>query len=261
MIFSSNLFADRLVLVQGYLGSSNDWSDAGISQLLEKNDWPLGGSYNYGSFGVLFRIETKQTTENAYYTVELPTEAGLLSQAYYLRAYLKHLSATFPDEKIILAGHSAGGVLARLVMVKNPGINIKILLTIASPHLGTDSAELGRLVGSTPLSIFAPMIGAGTINRSQDLYQDLLPERPNTFLFWLNRQPHPVAEYYSVVRDINSPNGGDFIVPSYSQYLDKVYALKSGRASSYIVQGSHSLVLADGMLLLDIINEKFLNSI
>jgi len=145
-------------------------------------------------------------------------------------------------------------------MVRKPELNISQLVTIASPHLGTDTAEFGKFVGDSPLGLIAPMIGAGTLTRSQGLYTDLLPEQPHRFLYWLNRQPHPEAEYISIVRDQWSPSGGDLIVPQSSQYLEKVVDLR-GRSISYVVNGSHELNRMDGWLLLDLINERVIRSL
>jgi triacylglycerol lipase len=147
--------------------------------------------------------------------------------------------------------------LARYVMVQTPDLNINQLITIASPHLGTESAALGKLLGDTPMALFTPLIGAGTINRSQGLYQDLLPEKPGEFIYWLNRQPHPEAEYISIVRDQTSESSGDLVVEQNSQYLEHVYDLRD-RAYSYIVSLSHDLNVDDGRLILDLIEERVL---
>jgi pimeloyl-ACP methyl ester carboxylesterase len=184
----------------------------------------------------------------------LPTEAPFRIQGHYLKAYLKQIRQHFPNDKLIVVGHSAGGVLARYVMVTTPGFNIDQLITIASPHLGSDTAELGKLLGDSPLALFAPMIGAGSFTRSQALYQDLLPEQPGRFLYWLNRQPHPPAEYIAIARDQTSANGGDWVVSQRSQHLEHVYALRH-QAYSYVVAAGHQLTRADGRLIMDLINE------
>jgi pimeloyl-ACP methyl ester carboxylesterase len=265
VMISMQVNAKQLVLIQGYLADSNSWREAGISAILSKHGWSYAGEYHYNSHGVrLFQpvrsSPDKRVVTNSFYQVSLPTEASIQNQAYYLTSYLHKIRSQYPDQKIILLGHSAGGVVARYVMVRNPELNISQLITIASPHLGTDTAEFGKLMGESPLSMIAPMIGAGTLNRSQALYTDLLPELPYRFLYWLNRQPHPDAEYISIVRNQMSPSGGDLIVPQGSQYLEKVYDLKD-RSRSYIVQGSHALNSNDGWLILDLINERVMQKI
>lgn len=250
-LLAFNASADKLVFVQGYLGQSSNWEVSGIINQLKKHDWKQGGAYYYNQKGLGFR-PAKKLTENQFFTIDIPTEASIRDQSYFLSSYLKHLRSTFPKERIILVGHSAGGVLARLVMVKNPQLNISLLITIASPHLGSDLAELANLFGQTPFAIFTPLIGAETINRSQELYADLLPEQPGRFLYELNRQPHPKAQYVSIIRNPNSPDGGDLVVPAYSHDLKNVFALKN-KATSYTVDGGHSLNPEDGLLIYDIL--------
>ncbi len=251
-IYSSIVAADRLVFVQGYLGESSNWQVSGIVQHLEKNEWRQAGHYYYHEKGLSLKKAPATLARNQYYTVELPTEASIRDQAYYLSSYLKHLRQSYPDERLILVGHSAGGVLARLVMVQNPKLKVAQLITISSPHLGSDLAELANLLGKTPLAIFTPLIGAETLNRSQALYQDLLPEQPGRFLYKLNRQPHPKAEYISIVRNPNAADGGDLVVPAYSHDMRNVYSLKQ-QARSYVVNGGHSLNANDGLLIYDIL--------
>lgn len=265
LLFSNQSAAKQLVLVQGYLADSNSWQQAGITQILKQQGWQYAGEFYYSSHGVGLTkkpvgFSQGVNSQNQFYLVSIPTEASIQNQAYYLTAYLQQLRNRYPRQRIILVGHSAGGVLARYVMVRKPELNIEQLITIASPHLGTDTAEFGKLLGDSPIAWIAPWVGAGTLTRSNGLYSDLQPEMPNRFLYWLNRQPHPPAEYISIVRDQLSPSGGDFIVPQGSQYLEQVESLK-GRARSYIVNGSHELNAKDGWLLLDLINERMIQTL
>ncbi|MBC8212874.1 MAG: DUF2974 domain-containing protein [Gammaproteobacteria bacterium] len=259
LLLSTQALSRQLVLIQGYLGQPSSWSDSGIAPLLDQNGWYYAGEFVYASDGARLLSPLPRPNQHPsvdrFYRVSLPTESSLQSQAYILTAYLRQLRERFPQQEIILAGHSAGGVLARFVMVRQPELQIGTLITIASPHLGTESAEIGKLVGSSPLALFAPFVGAGTINRSQGLYNDLLPEMPHRFLYWLNRQPHPPAQYISIVRDKASLDGGDFLVSEGSQYLENVYSLRH-IARSYVVQGTHGLSRADGRLLLDLLSVR-----
>ncbi len=259
LLTSLSAFSSQLVLIQGYLGQSSSWSDSGISRLLEDNDWHYAGEFDYGSYGaILVPPENTQNlhgSRHKFYKVSLPTESSIKNQAFYLSAYLKKLRQLYPQQELILAGHSAGGVVARYVMVKQQQLNVKMLITIASPHLGTDTAEFGKLIADSPFAYIAPLIGAGALNRSQSLYADLLPEMPHRFLYWLNRQPHPEAEYISIVRDQQSVDCGDYVVPQESQFLENVYSLRY-RAKSYIVKGNHGLTSEDGLILVDLINTK-----
>ena len=83
----------------------------------------------------------------------------LVPQVEYLRTH-------HPEERVFLAGHSAGGVLARLYMVTHPKVPVAALITIASPHLGTGAAELGLMAGDSSLGFLAPLVAGSTLNRS-----------------------------------------------------------------------------------------------
>lgn len=253
--------AKQMVLIQGYQSHSSSWIKSGIFRLLEKNKWHYAGEYQLASDGArLIDAKPVAAENNDFYLVALPTESSLHVQLYYLNAYIAHLRKRFPAQRIILVGHSAGGVLARYLMVQNPELNIHQLITIASPHLGSESAEIGKFIGDSPMALLTPLLGADTINRSQSLYQDLLPEKPGRFIYWLNRQEHPDAEYISIVRDQSSENSGDLIVEQNSQYLEHVYDLRN-RAYSYIVPAAHELNSADGQFILDLIEERVLKKL
>jgi triacylglycerol lipase len=235
-----------LVLIHGYLGNGSTWRPVGIVSTLQAVGWQDAGHLFPG--GPVPGAIAKNPLQRYIYSVTLPSEAPLAAQAQQLDFYLRHLQQRHPDNTLILIGHSAGGVVARLVMVVS-GIPIQGLITIASPHLGTDKAELGSLLSNSPFSWIAPFLGLDTINRSKGLYWDLSREHPTRFLFWLNRQPHPKAFYISIVR-----LGGDDWVPPYSQDMNDVPALH-GLAITVPTAGNHSLHSADGPLLVSWLNK------
>jgi triacylglycerol lipase len=253
LIVALPVWAERLVLVQGYLGEANSWDAYEVTPVLEGAGWADGGHLFYTPGGVGIR-EGNPRASRRYFTLSLPTEAPLLVQAQYLAAYLDFLEARYGPAPVILVGHSAGGLVARLYMVNHPQAGIDALITIASPNLGTDRAELGALAGQTPLAWLAPLLGGGTLNRSQALYRDLAREQSGNLLFWLNRQPHPPARYISVVRSAEGPlSFGDLVVPAWSQDLNQVYALR-GRAIRIESPGGHFLSPQDGELLVRILS-------
>ncbi|MBE9562053.1 MAG: alpha/beta fold hydrolase, partial [Proteobacteria bacterium] len=168
MLFSLPSYANNtLVFIHGYLGDGSSWRPTGIIYALQHNGWQDSGHLfpNGPKLGTI----RPSTTKNYIYTVTLPSEAPLTIQARWLDIYLRNLQQRHPDNSLILVGHSAGGVVARLVMVAGK-IKVKGLISIASPHLGTDKAELGAAISDSPASMFTPMLGLGAINRSQGLY-------------------------------------------------------------------------------------------
>lgn len=240
-----------LVLIHGYLGTGSAWRTAGIVTQLQRVGWQDSGHL----FPEISYTDDSDDAEQQLYTLTLPSEAPLPIQTRQLEFYLHWLQQQHPNNDIILVGHSAGGVVARFSMVSNPSLPIMGLITIASPHLGTDKAELAYLLSNSPASWFAPFMGLNTLNRSEDLYRDLVRERPNTALFWLNRQPHPRARYISIVR-VNEGKDFDDLVPNYSQDMNNVRALQ-GQSVMIPTRGSHGLRWSDGKLLVRLLAAHF----
>jgi triacylglycerol lipase len=247
--------AETLVLLQGYLGDEDYWREAGITRLLDRNGWADAGTLHFTPYGIRADRPTPASNRRVY-TLALPSEAPLMVQLRYMEQYLEVVRKLYPGESLFLSGHSAGGVLGRLYMVEHPDIPISALITFASPHLGTDSAEIGAEAGKSPLGWFAPLIGGSVLNRSQGLYHDLVREQPGSLLFWLNRQEHPASRYISVVRgDDGLLNFGDLVVPAWSQDMNHVAALR-GRSRKIVTQGGHRLTKQDGELLLEILRSS-----
>jgi len=236
-----------LVLIHGYLGDGSTWQATGIVSALEAAGWQEAGHLIPNGPQPV----APNSMERYVYTVTLPSEAPLPAQAQWLDFYLRQLQKRHPKNSLILVGHSAGGVVARLVMVVS-GIPVQGLITIASPHLGTDKAEWGSMLSNSPFSWFAPFFGLDTLNRSKGLYWDLVREHPASLLFWLNRQSHPSAFYASIVRV-----DGDKWVPAYSQDMNDVAALR-GLAITVTSEGTHSLQVADGPVLTSLLDSLLL---
>jgi triacylglycerol lipase len=254
-VSSATALAETLVLLQGYLADEDYWRGAGITRVLADSGWADAGTLRTTRNGI--RADRPPPKSNRrVYTLALPSEAPLMVQLRYLEQYLGFIEKLHPYESLILAGHSAGGVLGRLYMVQHPDTPVGALITFASPHLGTESAEIGAMAGDSPLGWIAPLIGGGTLNRSQGLYYDLVRERPGSLLFWLNHQQHPASVYISVVREDNGlPGFGDLVVPSWSQDMNEVAALR-GRGRKIVTQGGHGLTTQDGELLLQILQRN-----
>ena len=255
LVLPATVPAETLVLLQGYLADGDYWRDSGITSMLARNGWADAGTLRTTPVGIRTDRPTPAANQRVY-TLGLPSEAPLMVQLRYMEQYLDVIRKLYPNESLILAGHSAGGVLGRLYMVEHPEIPVGALITFASPHLGTDSAEIGATAGNSPLAWVAPLIGGSTLNRSQGLYYDLVRERPGSLLFWLNRQEHPSSQYISVVRgDDGLLNLGDLVVPAWSQDMNEVAALR-GRSSKIVTQWGHGLTKQDGELLLKILRSN-----
>lgn len=250
----STVQANIAVLVHGYHSSGAVWRSSGVLNTMAHQGWTDIGDYFKTPAGFR-RIGPQTRGKQMITTVDLPSEAPVILQSGLLSGYLKQIASDFPDQQIILIGHSAGGVIARHSQVANPDDRVIAVITLASPHLGTASAEVGALASDSPLGVVAPVMGLDTINRSRTLYEDLMRERWGSMLHWLNRQQHPEITWISLVRSGTYTGSGKFVVPGYSQDLRNVITLQK-RAISYTVPGGHKLSIMDGPLLADLIRTK-----
>ncbi len=246
--------AQTVLLVHGYNSDAGSWRSSGISSILQRDGWIDAGILDMRPQGVFYYgIKPKETKRT--YTANLPSEAPIELQATILSYYVRFLQKQHPEDKIYIIGHSAGGIAARYMMVRWPKLAIDSLVTIASPHLGSQTAKLGTIIGSSLLSFFAPFMGAGTINRSQRLYRQLSPENRGNLLGWLNRTPHPKARYISIIHSTSpNPAAGDSVVKGWRQDMNFVPALR-GIAQSFVIPSDHALSARDGIALVQILRK------
>lgn len=248
LLFPAFAIADIAVLIHGYHGSGGSWRTKGIVYQLATRGWKDSGFYAPLLGNIGYPTQTLSDVEKQLVTAELPSESPVEIQANLLGQYLKDISQRFPEQKIHLVAHSAGGIVARLTLVQNPTLPVVQLITIATPHLGSPIAEMAEKASDTPISFLAPLIGASDINRAEILYGQLGREKENYFLFWLNRQPHPEIAYTSIVRANGSFFNGDRYVPPYSQNMAYVPAI-GARSNLILTPGNHYLKYPDGFLL------------
>lgn len=249
--------ADIAVLVHGYHSSAMAWETSGVSSILQENGWPRGGLYTTAGPGVRYLPAAGEQAANKTFVIDLPSEAPLNLQADLLQQALLDITRRYPDEPLSLIGHSAGGVVARVVVVRNIVPGVKRLVTIAAPNLGTERAlqALNAVDVPWPFNYIADFFGGGaydTVRRSGHLLVDLLPATPGTYLGWLNLQPHPDIEYIAVGRGHELRLFGDWLVPGISQDLNNVPAL-AGRATLLTVPANHELMPLDGATLVGIL--------
>lgn len=247
--------ADVLVLVHGYLGDAGSWDRSGITNILQQHGWARAGVFTAGPAGVQMIPAQERQSARKFYSVDLPSEAPILVQLYQLNEILASIERNHAGEPMVLVGHSAGGVVARAALVRGGTRNVVALITIASPHLGTVRAEdaLDATDIPFPISLVTDFFGGDsydTAMRSRSLYVDLVRPQPGSFLYWLNAQPHPDVEYFSVVRADAGP--GDYIVPAYSQDMNNVPALH-GRSSLVTIPVHHGLEPMDGAVIVNLL--------
>jgi pimeloyl-ACP methyl ester carboxylesterase len=237
--------AETVLFIHGHLGGAQNWRSTGIAARVVDAGWHDAGTLGVRR-GRITHVGTVSRAAQRFFTLQLDGQTALQGQSAALARYVEWVRERYPRTPLILIGHSAGGLVARLYMVQHPGANVAALITIATPHLGTPLAQVGELVEGSPLAWLAPLIGARELSGSLGLYRDLAVEQPGNFLYSLNRRPHPPARYISVVRtDSSTSPGGDLLVPEWSQDLRSVQALR-GRARTLRNAGTHALSANDG---------------
>ncbi len=261
-LLSSIARADVMVLVHGWASDVDTWVHSGVVFVLAKRGWHDAGVVDTTPAGVrYFPSYPDETVKNLFYRVQLPSTAPLLLQASHLTAELVFIQNRHPEEELIVVGHSAGGVIARLVVIRPEYVRIKTLVTIASPHLGTPVAFEGlNIIEDKPFFCPGPGIDFLKTTFGSRQYQylknshgamlDLTPAGGGNLIDWLNQQPHPDIQYHSIIR-----TPGDGMVPTASQDLNQVPALR-GRAKIHPARARHGLNPTDGELLLDIVAES-----
>ena len=256
-MLSQPVRADVVLLIHGYLSGAQGWDAHGITGALERNDWQRAGVYLTGPAGPQLIPAAGKSAANKFYAADLASEAPIMLQVMQLQQVLHAINSDHPGEPLVLVGHSAGGIVARMALVRGDAANVRALITIASPHLGTVRAEQALDASDVPfpLSIMADVFAGETYDiarRSRGLYVDLVRPRPGTLLYWLNAQTHPDIKYFSIVRGEAARGLGDYVVPGYSQDMNNVPALR-GRSTLVTVPADHFLTPMDGDIIASLV--------
>lgn len=259
LLFSASVKADVILLVHGYQGNVMSWERSGVASVLQQFGWKRAAVLIATPVGLQSVPMKWRDADNKVVNLQLNSEIPLRGQANVVTGAMRWINDRYPQEKLIVVGHSLGGVAARLALVLNGAHNVQALITIASPHLGTVLAYRGldEIDDPLPIEMLKEFFGGrvyDTLQRSRGLLHDIVPEIPGKLLHWLNTREHPPIRYFSVVR--SSLNGmlGDPIVPGHSQDMQNVMAI--GKRSTRIIQGfNHWLSVLDGYALINIIDQ------
>ncbi len=249
-----------MLLIHGYLGDAGSWEVSGINSELHGRGWVRAGIFQGSPFGPQLLVAEHNKAENLVYVAELPSETPVMIQSDFLKTIIDIIRQQHPEQEIILVGHSAGGVVARMALIRHQLKNIKALITIASPHIGTGRADqaLDITANHGPFNMVKSFVGGSgydALKHSRGLMYDLRYPQPGNMLYWLNSQPHPDIHYASIIRLNNNGASGDSLVPVFSQNMNNVPALQ-GRSSTFTTPTSHFLVRQDADTIISII-EKF----
>lgn len=251
--------ADIMLLIHGYLGDATSWEQSGINDELDRLGWHRAGMFHGSPMGPQLYTTNHENGDKLVYVAELPSMEPVMIQSDVLKNIIDIIRQQHPDESIILVGHSAGGVIARMALVRHRLKNITALITIASPHIGTGRADqaLDITANHGPFNMVKRFVGGDgydALSHSRGLMADLRHPQPGNLLYWLNSQPHPDIHYASIIRTKNDGAQGDYFVPGYSQNMNNVPALK-GRSATYVAPTSHFLVRQDADTILRLIDK------
>lgn len=249
--------ADVMLLIHGYLGDATSWEKSGINDELHQQGWQRAGMFRGSPQGPQLYVTESTDAENPVYVATLPSEAPVMIQADVLKSIIDIITRDHENEKIILVGHSAGGVAARMTLIRHQLKNVKGLITIASPHIGTGRADqaLDITANHGPFNMVKSFVGGSdydALKHSRGLMIDLRHPQPGNMLYWLNSQPHPAIQYGSIIRLDNNGAPGDYYVPGFSQNMNNVPALQ-GTSSTFMTTNNHFLTRQDASTILSII--------
>jgi len=258
--------AEVLVLIHGYMGSPMSWEDSRVNDILDRNGWPRGGVIVPDTRKFYAAPPSRRNvgkSKNISYVIDMPWMRPLDEQANYIDIAMTQIRKMRPDEDITLVGHSAGALAARLWLVQKNPPEVKRMISIAAPNLGTQRAiDALKLTNPKfgPLDAVRNMFGGklyNTVRHSRELVYDFTPpsERNPNILYWLNQQPHPDIEYISIVREDRRGKDQDWLISADSQDLNNVPVLR-GKSKTYIVPQKHPLNPEDGYLLTSVLSTK-----
>jgi pimeloyl-ACP methyl ester carboxylesterase len=253
--------ADIMLLIHGYLGDATSWERSGINSELHQHGWHRAGMFRGSPMGPqLYTTEYPDNSENQVYVAELPSMEPVFVQADILKNIIDIIKQQHKNKDIILVGHSAGGVVARMAMIRHQMKDISALITIASPHIGTGRADqaLNITKNHGPFNMVKSFVGGegyDALRHSRGLMVDLRHPQPGNLLYWLNSQPHPDIQYASIIRTKNNGAQGDYYVPGFSQNMNNVPVLQ-GKSATFVAPTSHFLVRQDANTIIYIIERQ-----
>lgn len=256
LFIGTSVHADVMLLIHGYLGDATSWEKSSINDELHQQGWQRAGMFRGSPQGPKLFVTEYIDADKLVYVATLPTNDPVMIQSDVLKNIIDIIQARHENEPVILVGHSAGGVVARMALIRHQLKNIKGLITIASPHLGTGRADqaLDITANHGPFNIVKSVVGGSDYNalkQSRSLLIDLRHPQPGNMLYWLNSQAHPNIHYDSIIRLNNDGSPGDYYVPGFSQDMNNVPALQ-GRSSTFVTNTAHFLTRQDANTILAI---------
>ncbi|MBK9415333.1 MAG: alpha/beta hydrolase [Bacteroidetes bacterium] len=135
-LFPLNIYRSPIVFVHGFLGGQSTFEDF-ENDLISSNLYPAGAINP-----LLFRIDYSSSNTDHFFANRNRVQVGI--DEVFRRARFSNYSAG----KVILIGHSMGGILARLYLQStyancNYRFDLNKLITVNTPNYGTQFANWG----------------------------------------------------------------------------------------------------------------------
>lgn len=137
-----------VIFIHGLAGSADTWKSFG--DFLQQNGWSFGGcpiSLAPGSAGN-FCPPTASLSPGDFYRVQFSDNQNLTfdQQGGELKDIVNAVLALNPGKsRVFLVGHSMGGLAARdYLQIHSSGENVLRLVTIGTPHLGSEIAAAAQ---------------------------------------------------------------------------------------------------------------------
>lgn len=260
LLFSQGSRAEIAVLLHGLLSSSGNWEESGAMHALQEMGWERAGRIRSGGpTGILLSTAQQPPRGNRHlYLADIPTLIPLEQQRDLLEQMLQRISSNYPEERLVLIAHSAGGVVSRMVVQQNNIQQLQALITVASPHLGSPYANWAYDLATLPFPLrLLPKLVAEEkyqlLRKSRPMIKGLSVAQPGTLLHWLNQQPHPPIHYLSITRQQPHSKQNQTLVPEWSQDMNRVPAIK-GLGTTIPTRAPHSITMQDGYLIGSLLN-------
>lgn len=211
-----------LVLLHGLGGDRHAWN--GLREFLRQSGLRDGGVVRIGPHGEPQLSEGAETPRKAdFFALEISDPyQSLQAWTAELERLLEALHRQTGGARLVLVGHSAGGLTGRKYLVENPGDHrLAKLVTVASPHRGSnlallplalrklrDTVSRGDEIGfvSGPMNqVLARLERSAGTPLDSPILEDLKPEDFNPDLAALNRSTHPDNVEYGCLRALGDP--------------------------------------------------------
>lgn len=176
-----------VLFIHGFWSGSDTWQD--VVKALKQKQIPFGGNFD-------FRDPRKTEVRNGhYYTLDFSSnrDLGLKEQADQVAKAVEAIRTLTGRSKVLLVGHSMGGLAARGYVVYHSRDDVAGLVSIGTPHAGTLLAFASSYLKENPEDGWAKFVGSDLNLLGFDFdsraLQDLKPD--SEALSDLNRRELP----------------------------------------------------------------------